>query len=85
VARPVEVVRFLLRNSRRIAVSIAGAVVLLAGLAMVVLPGPGLLVIAAGLAILATEYAWAATALDRTKQAGRKAGRAARSLGRRRK
>ncbi|HVL93894.1 MAG TPA: PGPGW domain-containing protein [Acidimicrobiales bacterium] len=85
MSSPLQVIRFLLRNSRRIGISIAGAVVLLAGLAMVVLPGPGLLVIAAGLAILGTEYAWAAAALERTKEAGRKAGRAARSVGRRRR
>lgn len=70
---PVAVIRFLVRSSRRIAISIAGAVVVLAGVAMLVLPGPGLLVIAAGLAILATEYAWAARALERTKQTASKA------------
>ena len=31
------------------------------------LPGPGLLVIVAGLAILATEYAWARSLLDKTR------------------
>jgi uncharacterized protein (TIGR02611 family) len=53
------VARFIARNSKRIAVTIAGFVVVLAGVAMLVLPGPGLLVIIAGLAILATEYVWA--------------------------
>jgi len=84
VSSPLQVVRFLLRNSRRIGVSVAGAVVLLAGLVMLVLPGPGLLVVALGFAILGTEYAWAAAALERTKDATRRAGRAARSVGRRR-
>ena len=32
---------------------------LLIGLAMLVLPGPGVLVMAAGVAILATEFVWA--------------------------
>ena len=32
---------------------------LLAGFAMLVLPGPGIIVIILGLAILATEFAWA--------------------------
>ena len=49
----------LLRMVRRGAVTVVGATVLVAGLLMLVLPGPGLLGTAAGLAILATEYAWA--------------------------
>jgi len=44
---------------RRIAVGVAGAATVAAGLALLVLPGPGLLVIALGLAILALEFAWA--------------------------
>jgi uncharacterized protein (TIGR02611 family) len=49
---------------RRIAVTVAGFTVLLAGVAMLVLPGPGILVMVGGLAILATEYAWARKPLD---------------------
>lgn len=45
--------------ARRIAVSIVGGTVLLIGVAMLVLPGPGLVVIPLGLAILGIEYAWA--------------------------
>ena len=37
-----------------------------AGLAMLVLPGPGLVVTALGLAMLALEFAWAERALGRT-------------------
>ena len=40
-------------------VALIGGTVLLIGAAMLVLPGPGLPIIAAGLAILATEYLWA--------------------------
>lgn len=50
----------------RAAVVLAGFVVVLAGLAMIPLPGPGLLVVAAGLAILALEFAWAERVLERT-------------------
>jgi Putative transmembrane protein (PGPGW) len=39
--------------------TIAGALLLLVGAAMLVLPGPGLLVIAAGLSVLAVDYGWA--------------------------
>jgi uncharacterized protein (TIGR02611 family) len=57
-------VRFIARNGRRIAVSVAGFALVVVGLAMLVLPGPGLLLILAGLAILATEYVWAQRALN---------------------
>ena len=39
----------------------------MAGIAMLALPGPGWLTIAAGLAILATEFVWARRALDQLK------------------
>src|SRR5439155_23936129 len=50
----------------RAAAVLAGFVVVLAGLAMVPLPGPGLLVTAAGLALLALEFVWAERVLERT-------------------
>lgn len=43
----------------RILWAVAGFFILGAGLLMLVLPGPGLLAIAAGLGILALEFAWA--------------------------
>ena len=46
---------------------IAGFALLIAGAAMVVLPGPGWLTIALGLAMLADEFPWARRALDRLK------------------
>ena len=50
----------------RIGFALFGFLVVLAGLAMLVLPGPGLLVIAVGLGILALEFAWAERLLERT-------------------
>ena len=44
---------------RKILVAIMGGTVLLIGVIMIVTPGPAILVIPAGLAILATEFAWA--------------------------
>ena len=44
---------------RRILILLIGSTVLLAGVLMLVLPGPGILAIVVGLAILATEFAWA--------------------------
>jgi uncharacterized protein (TIGR02611 family) len=67
-------------NGKRIAVSIIGFTLVALGLVLLVLPGPGLLVVAAGFAVLATEYAWARRALDETK---RRTSRAARRLRRR--
>ncbi len=70
-----EVLTFIGRSSKRIAVTVVGATVVAAGLAMLVLPGPGILVVALGFAILGTEYAWAAAALDRTKHIAERGGR----------
>jgi uncharacterized protein (TIGR02611 family) len=50
-----------------------GFTVLLAGLAMLVLPGPAFLVIPIGLAILALEFTWAETMLERAIEQGEKA------------
>ncbi len=44
---------------------VAGLVVTLVGLAMVVLPGPALVVIPVGLAMLALQFDWAERALER--------------------
>jgi uncharacterized protein (TIGR02611 family) len=53
----------LLNNAWRVAVFTVGMAVLLAGVAMLVLPGPGWAAIFVGFAILATEFAWARVAL----------------------
>ena len=53
--------------ARRIAISIVGGTVLLIGIAMLVLPGPGLVVIPLGLAILGLEFAWARAWLRKVK------------------
>ncbi|MEW5773523.1 MAG: calcium/sodium antiporter [Thermodesulfobacteriota bacterium] len=53
------------RNARRIAVLITGGAVLLVGVAMIVLPGPAVVVIPMGLGILASEFLWARRLLAR--------------------
>lgn len=55
-------------SGKRIAVTVVGFVLIAGGLVMLVLPGPGLLAIVAGLAVLATEYTWARRALDEAKR-----------------
>ena len=44
---------------RRAAVLLTGFVLLLAGIAMLVLPGPGIAVIVLACVVLATEFVWA--------------------------
>jgi uncharacterized protein (TIGR02611 family) len=48
----------------RITFAVAGMIILLAGLAMLVLPGPALVVIPIGLFMLALEFAWAEKMLE---------------------
>ena len=47
------------RQARRVVVFVLGMTVLILGVLMIVAPGPAILVIPAGLAILATEFVWA--------------------------
>ena len=48
-----------MKRIKRILVTIFGGTVLVIGIALIVLPGPAFIVIPAGLAILAIEFAWA--------------------------
>ncbi len=57
------------RQARRVIILIGGGTVLLLGIAMIVLPGPAILVIPLGLGILAIEFAWARRWLQRVKRA----------------
>jgi hypothetical protein len=51
-----RIAREVWRQTLRAGIALVGGVILLAGVAMLVLPGPGLLTIAAGLALLALEF-----------------------------
>ena len=64
---PTAWLRWIAAGTRRVAVFAVGVALLGAGAVMVVLPGPGVLVAVVGLAVLATEFAWAERMLDRTK------------------
>jgi uncharacterized membrane protein len=44
---------------RRLIVAVIGTTILLFGVALIVLPGPAFIVIPIGLAMLASEFAWA--------------------------
>jgi uncharacterized protein (TIGR02611 family) len=66
--RTVSPVRTLSRAAGAVATSILGAVLVAAGIVMLVTPGPGLLTIAAGLALLARTFPWARHLLDRGRR-----------------
>lgn len=55
------------QKTRRVFILIAGSTVILIGLVLLVTPGPAMLVIPLGLAILATEFVWAKRLLQRIK------------------
>ena len=57
-----------LKEAKRLIVAVVGFTMLLAGVAMIVLPGPAFIVIPLGLAILATEFVWARNLLKKVKE-----------------
>ena len=62
-----KLVDLTLRQAKRVVVIVVGFTVLLIGIVMIVAPGPALVVIPLGLAILATELAWARKLLRRVR------------------
>jgi tellurite resistance protein TerC len=56
-----------INQAKRVVVAVVGFAVLLVGVAMLVLPGPALIVIPVGLGILATQFTWARILLQRVK------------------
>lgn len=48
----------------RIVVGVVGAAIVLGGIVLIPLPGPGWLIVFAGLALLSTEFEWAGRLLD---------------------
>lgn len=55
------------RATRVVGTTVVGGVLVGLGLVMLVTPGPGLVAIAAGLAVLAREFAWARRLLERIR------------------
>lgn len=64
--------RVVLRHAWRTIIIVVGSTLVLIGLAMLVLPGPGIVVIIAGLAILAREFIWAQGLLERAQTSAKK-------------
>ncbi len=61
--------RITYKVARRIAVAVVGSTVLLVGIIMTVTPGPAIVVIPVGLAILGAEFAWAQFWLRKIRRA----------------
>jgi uncharacterized protein (TIGR02611 family) len=57
-----------LAQAKRLIVTVIGFTILAAGIAMIVLPGPAIIVIPVGLAVLATEFIWARKLLVTVKE-----------------
>jgi len=56
------------RAAKRIVLETLGWILVVGGIAALVLPGPGLLAIVAGLALLSQQYEWAERRLDPVKK-----------------
>ena len=52
------------RTMKTVVIAVLGGLLTLAGIAALVLPGPGFVLVAAGLAVLATRFSWAKKPLD---------------------
>lgn len=57
------------KMARRIVIAVVGVTVLIIGIIMIVTPGPALVLIPVGLAILSIEFAWARAWLKRLREA----------------
>ena len=66
------------RGAKRVIVFVVGGTVLVCGLVLLVLPGPGLVVIFLGLTLLASEFVWARHWLRRLRVSSKRTGRKAR-------
>lgn len=59
------------KEIKKILVFVVGMTILLFGLALLVLPGPGIPIIILALILLATEFLWAQRLLNRVKSVGK--------------
>jgi tellurite resistance protein TerC len=64
---------------RKVVIGVIGTTVLLIGVALIILPGPAVIVIPIGLAILASEFVWARRVVKRGRILVERAKRAVKS------
>jgi hypothetical protein len=69
-ARVTALLQALPHPVRWLVVGTVGGLLVVLGLVLMVLPGPGIPVLLLGLVVLATEFAWAEALLRRAKQGG---------------
>jgi hypothetical protein len=62
-----------IRQARRLIILVVGTTVILVGVLLLVMPGPGVLVVLIGLGILGTEFFWAKRLLGRLQKEARDA------------
>ena len=63
---------FIKRNAKGLAIQTLGWLLIIVGIAALVLPGPGLLALFAGMALLSTQYEWAERRLEPVRKAALK-------------
>jgi tellurite resistance protein TerC len=63
-----EAAKITYKTARRVVVLAVGSTIVLFGIVMLVTPGPGLIVIPIGLAILGAEFAWARIWLRKVRE-----------------
>lgn len=56
------------RHLRRIGIAVAGYLIVIVGVALLILPGPGVLTIAAGVGLLSTEFECARRCVHRCRE-----------------
>ena len=57
-----------IKKIKKIFIAIIGFTILIIGISMILLPGPAIIVIPIGLAILATEFVWAKLLLRKLRK-----------------
>ena len=64
----IKAMHFTYKVARRIVIGVVGATILLLGVIMIVTPGPALVLIPVGLAVLSIEFAWARIWLKKLRE-----------------
>ncbi len=63
-----QLIELTIKQARRLVIALIGGTIVLLGVIMLFTPGPGLVVIPVGLAILATEFVWAHRLLAKVRE-----------------
>ena len=61
-------IKRIVKHTKRFIVFVIGGTILLLGIIMILTPGPAIIVVPLGLAILATEFIWAKKLLHKIKE-----------------